>query len=55
MVIPNANFVGLRSEISHLVWRRALKASISSQDEATAKILSTWTEKITVPEGDDLK
>jgi hypothetical protein len=55
MAIPSANFAGLRSEISHFDLRSALKDSISVRDEATANMLSTWTEKMTVPVGEVLK
>jgi len=55
MVIPSVNFAGPRSEISHLVCRRALKAFISSWNKAVVKMSSIWIEKMTVLEGDDLK
>jgi hypothetical protein len=55
MVIPSADFAGPRSEISHFDLRRALKAFISFGDKAAAKMSSTWMEKMTVPEGEDLK
>ena len=53
MVMPRANFAGLRLETSHLDLRNALKDFILLGDKVAAKMLSTWTEKIMVLEGED--
>jgi len=53
IAMPNTKCVGPRSEISHFFWSKALKDFSSSGEEATAKMSSTWMEKMTVPEGDE--
>jgi hypothetical protein len=53
IAMPNANFAGPRSEISHFDWKRALKDSSSCFEDVAAKISSMWTEKMTVPKGDE--
>ena len=53
MVMPRVNLAGPMSDISHLVLRSDLNFSSSSGEEAAAKMLSIWTEKMTVLEGEE--
>ena len=53
IAMPNTKCVGPRSKIFHFFWSKALKDFSSLAEEAIAKMSSIWTEKMTVPEGDE--
>ena len=53
MAMLRANFVELRSAISHFNCSCALKAANSCGKDMVAKMSSTWIEKMMVLKGDE--